>query len=370
MSSDSRQDAMGTLCSLQILRGAAAWMVVYHHYMQIFHNWEHATTAGAIFTEHGGFGVDIFFVISGFIIFWSLHLKGYSAREFLIRRLLRIVPCYWFMTLVFVIFIEILSLPHHMPVSWDIKSLVLSLLFLPHQHMSGMGLFPVLAVGWTLNFEVFFYLGLSGVLSRVRRHWFAVWSGILFALPVMFANSTFPYSSILKSNLLYEFAFGMSAGYLYLRLRNVQQWRQVLLGIVLLLVGGWIYWAGITHLSPFDFSKMRFIWRIGDLTRPVSSLLFIGSALAFEASLPRGLLSRMLCYLGDISYSTYLVHVPAGIIVFNLVKVLRFSVAEVWTLGAYTILTLTLSVLSYRWIETGQAVIFLKQGLLPQRARS
>ncbi|EPM6963361.1 acyltransferase family protein [Vibrio alginolyticus] len=68
--------------SLQVLRGVAAWAVVYHHYMQIFYNFESSNYIGEIFSQRGGFGVDLFFVLSGFVMFIAATRSSVNAKEF------------------------------------------------------------------------------------------------------------------------------------------------------------------------------------------------------------------------------------------------------------------------------------------------
>ena len=55
----------------------------------------------------------------------------------------------------------VLPSPFQMKMEWTLESFVKSILFIPHLSPSGVGVFPVLSVGWTLNFEVFFYLFLG-----------------------------------------------------------------------------------------------------------------------------------------------------------------------------------------------------------------
>lgn len=73
-----------SLESLQALRAIAAWLVVYGHYMQIIHGFQYSSPLGKFFSMHGRFGVDLFFVISGFIMFYTLHgrrMRGHSSKN-------------------------------------------------------------------------------------------------------------------------------------------------------------------------------------------------------------------------------------------------------------------------------------------------
>lgn len=86
------------LYSLQALRAFAAWVVVCHHFMQIFFDFHATGPIGQLLTDRGAVGVDIFFVISGLVIYLSTRDKTIEPRQFLLNRVLRIVPAYWFYT--------------------------------------------------------------------------------------------------------------------------------------------------------------------------------------------------------------------------------------------------------------------------------
>jgi peptidoglycan/LPS O-acetylase OafA/YrhL len=115
-------------------------------------------------------GVDIFFVISGFIMFTiSGHEFGRpgAPSRFLLRRLTRIVPAYWLFTaamaaVAWLLSERVQSVP---PGAWQ---LLASLLFLPHFNGQGQ-LYPVLTLGWTLNFEMLFYVLFAFGLCLPRR---------------------------------------------------------------------------------------------------------------------------------------------------------------------------------------------------------
>ena len=80
------------LFSLQALRAFAAWVVVCHHFIQIFFDFKASGPVGQLLTDRGAVGVDIFFVISGLVIFLSTEGKSLPHGRFLHYRLNRIVP--------------------------------------------------------------------------------------------------------------------------------------------------------------------------------------------------------------------------------------------------------------------------------------
>ncbi len=126
------------LSSLELLRFVAALLVVLFHLPSI---------------GIGEFGVDIFFVISGYVMMLS---TATGSHQFLLKRLIRIVPLYWAATLaVFLIALLIPSLLNN--TSANLVHLIKSLLFVPFDK-NGTGHQPLLTIGWTLNFEMYFYL--------------------------------------------------------------------------------------------------------------------------------------------------------------------------------------------------------------------
>ena len=139
------------LSGLELLRFMAALAVVFYHIPSI---------------GIGTFGVDVFFVISGFVMMLS---TSKNTHQFLLKRIIRIVPLYWLATLgVFAIAIIMPSVLKNTDAS--ILDLIKSLLFIPFDK-NGVGHQPVLAVGWTLNYEMYFYalFALSCLISKRYR---------------------------------------------------------------------------------------------------------------------------------------------------------------------------------------------------------
>jgi exopolysaccharide production protein ExoZ len=146
--------------NIQALRAIAALLVVFVH-LDIF-----ARALGVPTTGHGG--VDLFFVISGFIMVHTTHARPIGPGAFLLNRLTRIAPIYWLLTLA--TFGVAWLLPGLMQATVaDAEQLLLSLAFIPFRKSNGL-VQPVLFVGWTLNFEMFFYaLFALGLTFRDRR---------------------------------------------------------------------------------------------------------------------------------------------------------------------------------------------------------
>ena len=124
--------------SIQALRGLAALFVVFQHVR---------------FLNFGAFGVDIFFCISGFMIMFTTEK---STKYFFRKRLVRILPLYYLMTLgtylLLLLFPSMFQQTRH-----DFSYLVKSLLFIPFDIGSG-AIQPLVRIGWTINCEMLFYL--------------------------------------------------------------------------------------------------------------------------------------------------------------------------------------------------------------------
>src|ERR1700722_8663891 len=132
------------LFSIQYLRAAAAIAVLIFHAAQ-----RGGTSFGA-----GAAGGDVFFVISGFIM-WVISARATPA-SFLTRRAARIIPLYWLVTLV--IAAAAITMPSAFPnLQPTLDHVVKSMLFYPHADPSGI-VAPLIVPGWTLDYEVFFYL--------------------------------------------------------------------------------------------------------------------------------------------------------------------------------------------------------------------
>ena len=146
------------LPTLQYLRAVAALGVVYFHAcVQVLR-----VDGFQIFPKFGASGVDIFFVLSGFVMWLTTVNKGTNAFDFLRRRAVRIVPLYWPVTL-FAAACALLA-PHILrSTEFDARHVLASLSFIPWWNpaappTSSELFFPIVVPGWTLNMEMMFYV--------------------------------------------------------------------------------------------------------------------------------------------------------------------------------------------------------------------
>lgn len=201
--------------SVQSLRGiAAALVVLYHAQGNVLLRYsDHYSLLNSFYAlrDFGGLGVDIFFVISGFImVHTSRNYFGVSNAgvNFMLRRLIRIAPMYWLVTAFIISLLTFApSVFSTLKLQWP--HVIQSVLFLPTQNSAGEYA-PVLNVGWTLTYEMYFYILFALLLAFPMRV-------SLIATTVLFAASALsrhfyylggPYGYVLQNDILLEFVTG------------------------------------------------------------------------------------------------------------------------------------------------------------------
>lgn len=272
-----------TWLSIQHLRGLAALFVALFHACQ----WSQLDFS------IGAAGVDVFFVVSGFVMWTVTAGKAVKPTAFVRRRLIRVAPLYWVVTLVLVI--GALLVPARFPeVKPEWGHVLLSMAFIQHYNPDGLP-FPILAPGWTLNYEAVFYLVFAaGLLIASEGRRLAALSVALTALAL--AGFFYPPAYVMLLNPMFlEFLAGVWLARLAQRDLLPDRslgWVMLGLGIVLFAV------LELSHIDPDLWRPM--IWG-------VPALMVVAGAVSIEAdggwpAIP-GL--RML---GDASYSLYLTH--------------------------------------------------------------
>lgn len=328
--------SMQKYVGIQALRFVAAALVVIAH-----------TTQAILTRLHGGddtgywvlgtFGVDIFFVISGFIMASTTKnapVSFESATQFFVRRLIRVVPLYWIYTTLKLLIVGLVP-ASSTKVFPSFEHIVASYLFIPHVDASG-GVWPALPVGWTLNYEMFFYLVFAVAISLTRFR--ATTTAVVFlGMGVLAALS--PGSTVLSflgDSLLLEFLFGVAIA------RGIERWQPmgrvggVVAPIAAMLMACWL-------LSLSTGLPRSLAWG-------VPAALIVGAVVVLEPQLKAVSGIRAVSPLGDASYSLYLSHafsVPALVAAFGV-----FGVgSDVLMIVVTLVISTALSLLSYRWME-------------------
>ena len=157
----------GKLGSVQLLRAAAAVGVILFHAAGLL---AARTGSSPPWSALGAAGVDLFFVVSGFIMWVTAVVHDEDARRFLVKRAIRIVPLYWLITAL--VLVIVLAKPDLMRnASHDPAHFAASFAFVAWPHPALQGRFwPPVVPGWTLNYETLFYLVVAASL-RLRAPW-------------------------------------------------------------------------------------------------------------------------------------------------------------------------------------------------------
>ncbi|MEZ0171855.1 acyltransferase family protein [Microvirga sp. TS319] len=276
------------LFSVQLLRAAAALMVVGHHIqLNLAEGFglPHAIPKLVI----GSAGVDIFFVISGFIMVVSsgrLFGTPGATKLFLLRRLIRIVPLYWATTSLYVLGVG---------GGFTLAHTLASYFFIPYPRPDGV-MQPTHPVGWTLNYEMFFYLLFSIAIVLPRR--FAICGLILVLVGIVAAGRTRAGAdaiTFLSQPIILNFVFGLGIGLAYKEgLRLPWPIAAAMIGIAV-----FVYFVQIGDGYP---SKWERIYAYG----VPAALIVVGATLGTFGPPPMWL--RPLAVLGDSSYALYLLH--------------------------------------------------------------
>lgn len=290
------------LLSIQALRGIAVMAVILIHIQLYFSNKLRMPDFLPQFNI-GAASVDVFFVISGFImVYASERLFGQPGgmRIYFLRRIARIVPMYWAATTILAIYVVVQygSLAGAGGAEWDY--LVASYLFWPYVRPDGWGT-PLLGVGWTLNYEVFFYT-LFGLCIALSRRKIVLTIGALFcvliAIRTLYPDIPNPFAYWFNP-LIIEFVFGMAIAVAFregVRLPMWLVWTLVAGGLAVL---GWS-WSQAHFFDPPSWLRVP-VWGL-------PALAIVGGFALAERGVPRNLFWRVSGFLGDASYSLYLVH--------------------------------------------------------------
>ncbi|MEM8654404.1 MAG: acyltransferase [Pseudomonadota bacterium] len=320
---------MPKLPGLQLLRALAAIMVLVGHVLaEAEHYFALSVPGDAIPWTRG---VDLFFVISGFVITLSATRFLGQPGPFLWRRILRVVPLYWLFTTLMVATL-ILIPGGAKDTSLDPAQILNSYAFLPFERADGR-IAPVLSLGWTLNYEMFFY-ALAALCLALPRPFMAL-AALMTTL--CFTGALLPLSSAplitWTDPLILEFLMGVALGKLWLRGWHAPHIPLCIKGLC----------AGLALLILLDMTALP-RWLAAGL--PATLIVASGTLLC-----PMGRLPGMIW--GDASYALYLSHrfVLRGATLL-LVPVLPATVwGAVTYVGIVTALALAVGLLTYLWVE-------------------
>jgi len=276
---------------LQVLRGFAATSVAGYHLHEAALNEGGNPGIFSLF-KGGEIGVDIFFVISGFIMFYIAQGRtGLTWQAFMKARFWRILPPYWVILSLYVIaafaMMVVLGDSSRVP---DIQSFIISYLLLPYPD-------HIIIIAWTLSVELLFYIvfaltffakGLKATLVAML-----VWVGLAFAFTYWVENQVLWLSFALNSVVL-EFLFGILLGVYF---HNTEPKARKLQMPALVLGAAWV----LFHMASGGFEH-------------------VGLGREFHSGIPAALLVYGILGLnigdrpvleiwGESSYILYLLHI-------------------------------------------------------------
>ena len=275
---------MKTLYGIQYLRAFAALAVV------LFHAAERSDSHFQI----GAVGVDVFFVISGFIMWTISERRPVTPLRFLFDRLQRIAPSYWLVTAIMIAGAIAGLFPNMKLTAGHILG---SMIFIPVRSPSNDMIWPVLVQGWTLNYEMFFYAIFAVGLLLSRRIRLASIASVFVAFVIagIIFNPQSPVLLTYTRPIILEFVAGIILAQLWLS----GKMPGAVAGIVLIV-------AALSGFAAIQLLRLDF----NELTcGPLAVALVFGTvSLERSGKLPT---IPLLTYLGNSSYSIYLWHTLA-----------------------------------------------------------
>ncbi|WP_165775195.1 acyltransferase family protein [Mameliella alba] len=332
------------LDNLQFLRAVAASLVVMQHSFSRGESYGFPAMGLRSLDGFGLGGVDIFFVISGFIMTYSQSRAPKTPREFILGRFVRIVPLYWsWMALIVSLIVLVPGVFRTLQI--DLEHILYSTLFLSQPLLSEP---PFIDLGWTLEYEMLFYMvfALTLLLGNGRVQLLVLGTAMLgFAL-------------VFGQWIVLEFLLGVTA---FLLLAQMQA-RGLGVGLMLAGIAGFAVMHGL-------FADMHRLWTWG-----VPAFLVV-----LGVSAMRGRHARVLSYLGDASYSIYLVQVASIPLFYKVASVLPapqsgaaawgdvVSVGDLLILGSIAF-SIVAGVLLHEVVEKPVTLVARRSLLQPQTA--
>jgi exopolysaccharide production protein ExoZ len=290
------------IANIQGLRGIAILLVIFIHLMAMDKKFGHGERILSDFFIIGASGVDLFFVISGFVLVATrrgVFQHPASILHFFYNRLTRIYPLYWFYcAMILAVF---LVRPEWVPPLREGRAFIMeSLLLLPQNG------FPFLPIAWALVHVIYFYCVFTILMMASEKRLTSLL--MLWALLVIFGNLLYKYGpfsqstpiiKLITSPLTIEFIAGCVIAKVIQRGIKSLGGTFMIVGAVLLLTGYGLFYAVAPGTGPKDWLRVAIFG--------IPCILMVYGAVAMELS-SNSVFPRWICFLGDASYSTFLSH--------------------------------------------------------------
>jgi exopolysaccharide production protein ExoZ len=330
------------LFNIQVLRAIAALLVVHAHAA--------GPTGLGLRWVGGADGVDLFFVISGFII---AYVAALDPSQFMTRRLIRIVPIYWTSTIA--LYLLVLAMPRlFYTTSSDPVLLVRSLVFLPTASglHPGVGIpHPTLSGGWTLNYEMYFYALFAVALAWSRHRATQLAGALLLAVLAVVQLTPLrddPVAYFYGHPIVLEFAYGIAAFHVVRRVEARRRAVAAPRGEKIALTTGVV--LGLIALA---FNTELFGVAPHWLTSGIPAFVVVVCAVLLERVHRVAITNRWVILAGDASYVMYLIH---AYVVFGVLRLvighpqLTELGGQLATLGLMAV-SIAAAIAIYRWYE-------------------
>ncbi len=346
---------MQHLVAIQILRALAAAMVVFHHAQNDAARTalEASATFGRVFPLPWAAGVDLFFVVSGFVMVFSsekLFATPGGPTKFLGKRIARIAPLYWLATTIaLVAALRAAAAAGRIPLP-GLSEIASSYFFVPFPRAIDAAPRPLHSLGWTLEYEMFFYVVFACFVWLKREKAVAAVAAALCAL-VAFNTLLAPQNVALafwSDPIVLEFALGMGLALLWragLRLSATGAVALGAAGLVALALDPMDSGDGaVDALDPNGFLRL-FSWGL--------PMAVVFAAATFGPAPSSSRVTRALATIGDASYALYLFHPFALIPLRKTWTALHIETSlGYWPLVVLsTIASIALALVVWRWIE-------------------
>ncbi|HAG2010301.1 TPA: acyltransferase [Salmonella enterica] len=348
------------LKSIQSLRAIACILVILSHYQTFIYLDSVNLNSRLHFFDWGASGVDLFFVISGFIMAYTTKNKPNGVTQsvnFLLKRAKRILPAYYFWLLFSFAFGGAMSIFHYPE---KLSSLISAITFQPNipdtppNYIADDGFY---IARWTLNYEIYFYIIFSLSLLFSKNVKLVLCWGMLstLAIPFYFTGhitlSTMGYCfksvqyMFYTNPIILEFLMGIIACYLYEKLPFITENLSLCLLILVVIALTFSFASNLT--PPFNLWTGFAFSVILILCLKCENILFTKTP-------------RFILAIGDMSYSLYLSHLPIAFIFRKNLPNMFYSLpSQIIMVCIMIIATLTLGRLSYKYIERNLPGSFL-----------
>ncbi len=333
----------GKILNIQALRGLAVILVIALHLTSNEEKFAHGYTVLPDFLAIGSSGVDVFFVISGFVMVTitrgSFQEKG-AISKFIYHRLTRIYPLYWFYSLLMLAVFWLQRETGHNTRMVDITA---SFLLLPQPQL------PLLVVGWTLVHEIYFYLVFAVLLAFPQR-WLLplmlLWGAASIIGWLLFSPVKSPLVQLITNPLTLEFIAGGMIAWCHYSGKSASRNGRLFL---ILAIAWWLSGYGICvkmGLTPESSGWLRVLLYGCPAAMAVFAFVAIEKSSGWQ-------LPGWLIWIGDASFSIYLSHL---LVIASIGRIWeKFGAVGPWTnslvLAVMVVSVLAMGMASFRLIE-------------------